>query len=57
VDVELKKCPNCGGRISITAESDKSVLVACIGMAGDDESCGWTDEVKVEPDSKLKRSA
>ena len=33
-------CPVCGGRVQSAAD-ETSVVLVCIGTAGDDVSCGW----------------
>lgn len=53
------KCPNCGGRVTKHVEVKGTRAFetgVCVGTAGEDAECGWTDTVEVEK-TELKRPA
>jgi hypothetical protein len=53
------KCPNCGGRVTkhVEVKGDRAFETGvCVGTAGEDAECGWTDTVEVEK-TELKRPA
>ncbi|NIQ80594.1 MAG: hypothetical protein GTN93_21380 [Anaerolineae bacterium] len=53
-----ESCPNCGGRVSgIRDEMSGEVSAMCMGMFGDEKSCGWTLVRPEEPSEPVKRTA